>query len=531
MAAANHTEGIAPTKSAAAPARWRVRGTKLAFWAATALMLTAVAALFFVPAFVDLDIFRKSYLPLVEEALQRRVRVGEVRLSLLPTPSIRLSDFEIADGPAFPDNTFFVAQQLRLRLKLWPLLRGRFEVTEFVLNKPVINLLKQPDGSFNYADLAGKKLPIAKKSAPKTKPAVSKAPDPPVVPLVFPSRIRINDGALNVTTAGQRPVRIDGIYLSLTEFTGDEPFSYRASFNYPGLKSVSLEGRLSYQQDQAILTVKNNRLKVQDIDLPVEGTVSQLSTVPRLHLRAASDRVEAKTIAQILSVFGLMPRDTEFSGPVALDISLTGLSNNLAAEVQGELKDIKVEGKRTLKGNLSGDLLMRIPLARGALTRRLQGNGRLMARDGELTNPELIKRIQRATGAIGLTKAQGREATKFKTLQADFTVSNALADFSRIRWLNPQVEVNGTGTMTLEQPKLDLAVETTLSRQVAARVPKARAVNSFKDPQGRIVVPLRLSGPMESPAVNLDTERIVQKGISGSQEKNFSALVKQLFRR
>jgi uncharacterized protein involved in outer membrane biogenesis len=505
---------------------------KVAIWLAAAVVALGVTAVLVVPAFVDLEILRQTYLPRVEEALNRRIRVGEVRLSLLPTPSIRLSDLAVADGPAFPDNTFFVAQQLRLRLKLWPLLLGRFEVAEFVLNKPVINLLKQADGSFNYADLAGKNLPIAKKTGRKTKPPAAAKPQEPVVaPFVLPGRMRINDGALNVTTQGQRPLRIDGIQLSLTEFTGDEPFSYRASFNYPGLKNISVEGQLSYQPDQAILTLKNNRLKVQAIDLPLEGTVTHLSSLPRVHLTAVSDKVEAEAIAGVLSPLGLLPRDTQFSGPVALQVAIAGLSSNLAAEIRGQLKDIDVDGKRTIKGHLSGELFIKIPFGRGSLSRRLEGSGSLAARDGELTNPNLVARIQRVSATIGLSKAQGREATTFKTLQAIFTVHNGVVDFSRLYWVNPQMEANGTGTMTLEQPAVNLAIETTLSRQLAMRAPTAKAVNLFRDSQGRVVVPLRLSGPLESPAVNLDSDKIVQKGLTGSQEKNFSALVKQLFRR
>src|SRR5712692_2051028 len=122
----------------------------------------AIGTLLIVPAFVDWSIFKRTYLPIIEEAIHRRVDVSEVRLSLVPTPSIRLSNLRVSDSPAFPDNIFFAARQLQLRLKLWPLLRGRFEVTEFVLEKPVINLLKKPDGTFNYADLADKEIPLEK---------------------------------------------------------------------------------------------------------------------------------------------------------------------------------------------------------------------------------------------------------------------------------------------------------------------------------------------------------------------------------
>src|SRR5919106_2670434 len=125
-------------------------------WVGSAIVGLVIAAILIVPHFVDLGLFKRSYLPLVEEALNRRVDVGEVRLSLFPAPSIRMSKLRVSDSTAFADNTFFSAQQVQLRVKFLPLLKGRFEVTELILDKPVFNLLKDPDGTFNYADIANK---------------------------------------------------------------------------------------------------------------------------------------------------------------------------------------------------------------------------------------------------------------------------------------------------------------------------------------------------------------------------------------
>src|SRR6185295_19733496 len=120
------------------------------FAALLALLITA-------PHFVDLGLFKQTYLPLVEDALGRRVDVGEVHLRLVPTPSIQISKLRVSDSQSFAGNTLFAAQQVQLKLRFLPLLRGRFEVTELVLDKPVFNLLKQADGSFNYSDIAAKK--------------------------------------------------------------------------------------------------------------------------------------------------------------------------------------------------------------------------------------------------------------------------------------------------------------------------------------------------------------------------------------
>jgi hypothetical protein len=78
---------------------------------------------------------------------------------------------------------------------------------------------------------------------------------------------------------------------------------------------------------------------------------------------------------------------------------------------------------------------------------------------------------------------------------------------------------------------LDLAVNTALSPQVSARAAHGRASSFFKDKQGRIVVPLRITGPVENPSVNLNAEKLIETGIPQSAEKGFNSFFQRLFRR
>jgi len=500
----------------------------LAICAAVAVLLAAILVI--VPAFVDLGAYKNTYLPLIEESLGRKIDVTTVRLSLIPAPSIRLANLKISDGPAFPNNTFFAAEQLQLRLKVWPLLRGRFEVSEFILDKPVINLLKRADGTFNYADLAGKKLPMIKKPERKPRTAQAKPVEAPMIPLVLPVRMRIKDGALNLQTQGQKPVNIRGIDLALQKFSADHPFPYSASFDYPGLKQVSLEGQLSYREDNGTLTVTNNRVKALDLALPLEGTVSNLTSTPQVSLTSISDQVDAKPVFDVLSVFGLAPKETEISGPMQIHLSISGPSNHLVSEIHGKFIDVKVNGKRALKGNLTGDVTLKLPFGPGPTSRRISGNGQLTARNGELTNVNLVKRVQRVTGMMGLNKEQGREATTFQTLQADFTIGGGNAEFKRLYLVNPQMEVNGSGTMTIEQPTLDMGLETTVPVAPLNRLGKNPAVAIFKTVQGRAVVPLKVTGPLEHPSVNLDLAKVVEKGTLPSLDKRMGSFFRQLFK-
>ena len=516
------------TQSLALPS-WSYK-VKKAAWIGLGIIGFLFALILIVPHFVDLGLFKRTYLPLVEEALNRRLDVGEVRLSLVPTPSIRLSNLKVFDPPAFAENTFFSAEQVRLRLKLWPLLKGRFEVTELLLDKPVFNLLKQPDGTFNYSDIATKKPPAGIRRETRKKSEAAKPAEMATVPVLIPQNVSIKDGQINLLTQGRAPVNIKGIDLSLKEFSSDAPFPFKASFNYPGLRTISLEGELDYQEEKSLLELKNNRLTIQDLTLPVQGGVSNLFTAPRVNLNLKSDNVDAGKIFQILSVFSLAPRDTEISGPMSLNLNVNGPSNSLVTQIRGLFKDVKVKGKRAVKGNLSGEVSIRLPLGGGSVSKRLQGNGKLVARDGELTNVDLINKIERVTGMIGLSKDERRQATTFKTLEADFILGGGYAEFTRLYLINPQMEVSGHGTMTLEQPTLDLALSTALSPQASARITRAKISTFFRDKQGRVVVPLKVTGPVENPSVNLHAEKLVEAGLPQNAEKGFSSFFKRLFR-
>ncbi len=487
-----------------------------------------LGTLLVIPAFVDLGPFKHTYLPLIEESLQRRVDVGTVRLRLLPTPSIRLSNLKISDSPTFSESVFFAAEQVQLRVKLWPLIRGRFEATEFVLEKPVMNLQKQPDGNYNYADLANHKIPSGQKAEEKKKKPALKSQEP-VLPFAVPSRMRIKDGQLNFETRGQKPLSIKGIDLSLQELAGSQPFPYQASFHYAGLKSVSLEGWLSYQEEQATLKLMDNRLKVQDLVLPVHGSVTHLATAPRFQLSAANEKVDAKSIYQILHVVGLAPRDTDISGPMALHLAVSGPTGSLVTQVRGQLNNVKVQGTRAIKGNVKGEFVLKLPIGAGPVTRRLLGDGKFAARDGELTNVDVVRKIQRVTGMIGLSKELGREAASFRLLEAEFTIAGGLAEIKRLFLVNSQMEVHGSGTMVLDPPTLNLAVETTLSPQASARAGRSKTTNVFKDSQGRIVVPMKVTGPAANPALDLDSEKMLKRGMGERTQRGLGSLFEQLF--
>lgn len=487
-----------------------------------------IVILLLLPPFIDLGAYKAQYLPLVEEALGRKVDVGEVRLRIVPAPSIRLSSLKVSDNPAFSPDPFFTAKELRLHLKLWPLLQGQFQVESFILDGPSINLLKRPDGTFNFADIAKKQQRAEKKErepAPKTT-------EPLKLSELIPSEIRIENGNVILQTKGQKPLQVQGIDVSLKDFSTLRPFPYRVALALPGLKPITLEGNLQYDERAAALHLKENRLRAEDLDFTLSGTISELTGAPQLNLTLVNDGFEVKPILRLLSASGTTPKELEVSGPAGLRVELKGPSNNLQAQIQANFKGLKVYDSRAFKGSVTGGIQLSAPLGgEGSLTQKARGSGRLAASDGELTNVDLVRKIEQITGLLGMAKAERTGATTFKSLETDFALAGGIAEFKRIYLQSPAMEVQGSGKMTLESPTLDLGADAALSLEISARAGRGKAATFFKDSQGRIVVPLKLTGPVKKPSVNLDSEKLVKKGASQFLEQKQGGLFERFFRK
>jgi hypothetical protein len=93
------------------------------------------------------------------------------------------------------------------------------------------------------------------------------------------------------------------------------------------------------------------------------------------------------------------------------------------------------------------------------------------------------------------------------------------------------MEAQGNGKMTLESPKLDVALDVALAPDVSARAGSGKAATFFKDDKGRVVVPLKITGPLAQPSVNPDTEKLVKKGAGQLLEQKKGELLDRLFKR
>lgn len=182
--------------------------------------------------FFDAETQRRILSGRIEDALGRKVKLGKMRLGLFP-PALRVEDAEIAERLGFPGTAFSTAKQLRARVNLIPLLRGRLEVPSVELDEPTINLVKNAQGEWNFAEIGKPAAP----AGPGAKAAAS-------TPLEI-GELQIRNGTLNITDLQRRrpTVTFTRINVTLKDFSPARPFDWEVSVHPPGPENANIEAK------------------------------------------------------------------------------------------------------------------------------------------------------------------------------------------------------------------------------------------------------------------------------------------------
>src|ERR1700675_119992 len=111
-----------------------------------------IGALIFAATF-DVNRYHGTIQSELEKRLGRRVELGAMHLSIFP-PRFQVENPAIADDSSFSSDAPFVkAQGLEVSVKLLPLFHKQIEIDSLQLNRPSVNLIKNPSGGWNFASL------------------------------------------------------------------------------------------------------------------------------------------------------------------------------------------------------------------------------------------------------------------------------------------------------------------------------------------------------------------------------------------
>ncbi|MGH7388573.1 MAG: AsmA-like C-terminal region-containing protein [Candidatus Rokuibacteriota bacterium] len=216
------------------------RVVRIVLIAVAAVVVLVVVALAAVPYLVDTPRIQALIASTAAQTLGRPVKFSSVAVSVLPLPAVVLKDLEVAEDPAFGKGAFLALREMRVRLKLWPLLLLKVELGDFVLEKPAISLVQAADGRWNVATLGGHS---PESGGPPSRPrsggggggAAGGA-------ALLGSRVKIQDGVVTYEArGGDAPARyhVEDLDLTLTGSAAGLAFSGNARVE-PGALAVRI---------------------------------------------------------------------------------------------------------------------------------------------------------------------------------------------------------------------------------------------------------------------------------------------------
>jgi uncharacterized protein involved in outer membrane biogenesis len=156
----------------------------------------------------------------LEQALDRRVTVEQIDLTLWPLGA-RLVKFAIADDSAFSAGELFRAAELRADLRILPLLAGRLRFNKIFMQSPVISIVRDAKGRFNFMSHADhEKNPGASADRGKRTPFEKQG-----VPVFLAPLLNVSGGTVNYRDIESgRGLTATQIELKVAGSSREEPF-------------------------------------------------------------------------------------------------------------------------------------------------------------------------------------------------------------------------------------------------------------------------------------------------------------------
>ena len=129
------------------------------------LILAGIAAtllivfVFVVPVLLNGDRYRPQAISYLQESTGKKVEIGRLAVTFFPRLTVHVDDFGVKSPPLFPPSYILKVARIDVQIDPWPLLHRQIVIKSVVLEQPVINLVSDPDGPWNFENPAAKAGP------------------------------------------------------------------------------------------------------------------------------------------------------------------------------------------------------------------------------------------------------------------------------------------------------------------------------------------------------------------------------------
>ncbi|MBX3335931.1 MAG: AsmA family protein, partial [Nitrospira sp.] len=237
------------------------------------LIVLLIGTVLSLPFLVDLNKYQDQYKPIIEEALNRKVQLQDIRLTVWPRIGARVAGFAVMDDPSFGSGPFASLSSLDVGVKLMPLISGQVEVEEITLQNPIITVIKNQKGVLNVSTIGRKG--VAAPETPSRAPIPSAEGPLKILALLAVDRVSIDGGKLTYrdqSVAKTTEYVLQDLDLLLRDVRlGQMPTLHFASLVQPYNMPVKLDGTFGPLKDTMDVEAINFQLSVGKTDFAITG--------------------------------------------------------------------------------------------------------------------------------------------------------------------------------------------------------------------------------------------------------------------
>ena len=301
---------------------------KKAAYGLVGLIVLLVAAALIVPSLIDWNAYKPEITAQVKKATGRTLEItGDLDFAVLPTPHLNVSNARLANAQGATAAHMVLLKELRVSVKLTPLLRGNIEIASVVLVEPVIELEKLPGGKMNWEFSPPGPTPIGAAGSKPSSAATNDRSDRQAFKL---DSMRIENGTIvyRDTPAGTIE-KIENLTADLSAGSLAGPFTLKGGLtgrNIPltvdaRIGKFAEKGALSFQFKFGTPRSKAN--------IGLKGTVTDLETMPSVVATLNGSGDDLGVLVSSLSGSAPMP---QLGQPFAVTASIGGSKTAVSVE-------------------------------------------------------------------------------------------------------------------------------------------------------------------------------------------------------
>ena len=417
---------------------------------------------------LNADLYRPKVISYLEGKIGKKVAIGRLAVKFSPGVAIQLDDFGVKSPPLFPPSYVVKVARIDAQLDVGALLHRQVVIKSMVLEQPVINLVSDPDGPWNFES-----------------PGTKNAPSTSLFGVV--SRVEIKQGQV--------------IASNLLPSDAADPIFFEAH---------DVSGELEYVNVDAIANPTSTTLDGQGT---FKAALVRFGSIEGQNL-TSNVRLQAREV-----VFTNVKAKT-YGGTATGELSIKLSGKNASFKTDAHIKGVDVahlltafpsaRGKMT--GKMEGELKISGEIAHSLRPlERWHGSGHLTVRNGEVPSLKLNANLMKLAHYNDLGPAKNNPSS-FNFVSTDLELDHERISSRVIDIDGYGVDLDGSGSVSLsgsDELNYQGIAAITSQQGFVTNLFARLAGGTLKD--GKLSFPFHIGGTIDNP--------IFTKGSKGEKGK------------